>query len=214
MSWSFGSKKSKYRILEESNDGEDGYTVYGPGGDWAWYSKIAAETESDALAWFTRREAQKRSLRLNSLVSDLSGYLWAVGWRTLALWFALNSALYSWEPYRAATPLPYFYLQAYQAGDARKQILWLVALSLAQCWIAFELVKMKSNRSTLFVVVAICSYLSIGLVQYSASNLIRAAYGSSSYMLDLHSVNYMFYFGVGLLLLGPWLIWRRRDDFV
>ncbi|CDQ11251.1 protein of unknown function [Acidithiobacillus ferrivorans] len=148
MSWSFGSKKSKYRIREESNDGEDGYTVYGPGGDWAWYSKIAAETESDALAWFTRREAQKRSLRLNSLVSDLSGYLWAVGWRTLALWFALNSALYSWEPYRAATPLRYFYLQAYQADDARKQILWLVALSLAQCWIAFELI--KKERGTNF----------------------------------------------------------------
>lgn len=211
MKWGFGTKKGKYRVIDEKINGQDGYTVFGPRGEWAWYGRdtVWIKTKDDALA---RHISQAPTAwgQLNSLLDESLVYLWAAGWRTLTLWFALNSALYSWEPYRAETSLRYFYLQAYQAEDARKQILWLIALSLAQCWIAFELI--KKERGMLFVYISVCSYTAIGVVQYSASDLIRTAYGSPIYMSNLHSVNYMFYFGVGLLLLSCWFHWRAYRD--
>lgn len=149
--------------------------------------------------------------RLKSGLGELLAYLIAIGWRTCAVWFALFASLYSWEPYRAVTPLSYFYLPSYIAEDARKQILWLIALALAQVWIGVAHVVLKGNRHTLFIIIAIAFYGSVFMVQHTASGLIKAIYGSPSYMLDLYDAHHAIYMGVGLLLLGPWFIWRKRD---
>lgn len=149
--------------------------------------------------------------RFKSFLGEVLEYLYAVGWRTVAIWFALFASLYSWEPYRAVTPLSYFYLPSYIAEDTRKQILWLIALALAQVWIGVAHVVLKGNRHTLFIIIAISAFMSISVVQHPASEQIKAAYGSPSYMRDLYNAHFAIYIGVGLLLLGPWFIWRKRD---
>lgn len=145
------------------------------------------------------------------LFSDVIEYLVAVGWRTVAIWFALSASLYSWEPYRAVTPLSLFYLPSYIAEDARKHIIWLIALALAQVWIGITHVVLKDNKHMLFIIIAITSFVSIGLVQDTASKQIEAVYGSPSYMRTVYDAHYGFYIGVGILLLVPCFIWRKRD---
>jgi hypothetical protein len=213
MKWGVGIKKGKYRVIEERNNGQDGYTVFGPRGKRAWYGRdtVWIKTKDDALALHISHEPNAWG-QLKSLLDESLGYLLAVGWRTLALWLVLTAALYSWEPHSAETPLHYFYLQSYIAEGARKQILWLIALALAQVWIGMNHVKLKDNRHTLFIITAICAFMSIYGVQHSASELIKAAYGSPSYKGDLDSAHSALSIGVGLLLLGPWFIWRKRDD--
>lgn len=147
-----------------------------------------------------------------TLLQDILHYLFCVGWRTFFIWFILNWALYSWEPWRAETPFRYFYLQSYLAYDARTKILWIIAIVLAQVWVGMRYVELKENRHTLFLIIAFCAYGSIYIVHESARKLIKDVYASSSYMIDLHAANHSLYIGVVLLLIGPWIIWRTRDD--
>lgn len=212
MKWRIRSAEDKYKVFEERHGDQDVYMVVDRKGRRYWYphDDISIPTKADALRIHISME---RTLwtRLKSGLDEWLAYLFAAGWRTCAVWFALHSALYSWEPYRALTPLHYVYHQAHQAEDARKQILWLVALALAQIWIGMAFVELKDNKQTLFIIIGLAAYMSVSLVQHSASELIKAAYGSPSYVGDLYTAHWSFYIGVGMLLLGPWIIWRKRD---
>jgi hypothetical protein len=225
--------KGKYRVVEENHEGVDGYTVYGPGNTWSWYSKILAKTEEGALSLRIASVKIQQKWRVERLLGDILQYGWSTLWRTVAFWGFLKISLLSWGSQM------YLSSYSYELHDVLELILWLIALTLALLLLDSTLIlepenyynfshkiqdidlkssigsdKMKGNRIRSFhgaqVFIFSAGSFVIWNVNYAADSVLRSSYASESYRANLRIEHFAFYFGIGLLLLIGWYHWKRH----